>query len=214
MWGNSRSLELGGIRVASLRVIWYRRAHNEEKPYQCSQCDKTFSYSTTHKIYLMIQTQEKAHQCRMCGITFSWSSHLINHMITHTGEKRYQCRQCVKTFRENGQLITHIIIHTSEKPYQCSHCDKTFLHNSNLICNLMIHTEERPNHCSQCDKTVSHNTSVANVIRHSQEITILQTIWWITQGKDHIYINIVTRSSPRHPVSSTSTDSVKVVWSL
>ncbi|KAJ7373033.1 hypothetical protein OS493_014174 [Desmophyllum pertusum] len=46
-------------------------AHAEEKPYQCTQCDKAFNQST----------------------------HLTKQLRTHTGEKPYQCTQCDKAFK-------------------------------------------------------------------------------------------------------------------
>ncbi|CAL4212080.1 unnamed protein product, partial [Meganyctiphanes norvegica] len=64
---------------------------------------------------------DKPYQCSHCERCFAFSEHLIDHKRIHTGEKSYQCCHCDKWFSERGQIITDQNIHTGEKIYRCSH---------------------------------------------------------------------------------------------
>ncbi|XP_018097612.1 zinc finger protein 84 isoform X2 [Xenopus laevis] len=99
--------------------------HRRERPYQCSECDKTFSEL----------------------------SRFLRHQISHTGGRPYHCRHCVKTFRQPYELMVHQRVHTGEKPYQCTVCGKKFIKNSILKVHQRIHTGERPYKCTQCAKS-------------------------------------------------------------
>ena len=62
-------------------------------------------------------TGSKQYQCSICQKCFTWSSHLIRHKRIHSDEKPYRCKTCAKRFRENSKLKIHERIHTEEKPY-------------------------------------------------------------------------------------------------
>ncbi|XP_066450477.1 zinc finger protein 135-like isoform X5 [Eleutherodactylus coqui] len=99
--------------------------HRRDRPYQCSECPKTFSDL----------------------------SRFLRHQIGHTGGRPYHCRHCVKTFRQPYELMVHQRVHTGEKPYQCTVCGKKFIKNSILKVHQRIHTGERPYKCTQCSKS-------------------------------------------------------------
>ncbi|NXM47855.1 ZSC30 protein, partial [Gymnorhina tibicen] len=56
-------------------------------------------------------SREQPYECGECGKSFSRSSSLINHRKIHTGEKPYECLECWKSFRESSSLIQHEDIH-------------------------------------------------------------------------------------------------------
>ncbi|XP_056419681.1 zinc finger protein 235-like isoform X2 [Hyla sarda] len=97
--------------------------------------------------------RDRPYQCSECYKTFSDVSRFLRHQIGHTGGRPYHCRHCVKTFRQPYELMVHQRVHTGEKPYQCTVCGKKFIKNSILKVHQRIHTGERPYKCTQCSKS-------------------------------------------------------------
>ena len=77
---------------------YHLKRHTEEKPYQCTQCDETFSQKQT----------------------------FTEHIRPHTGERPYHCHQCDKGFTQKSDLKENMRMNTGEKPYQWNQCDKGF----------------------------------------------------------------------------------------
>ena len=72
------------------------------------------------------------YQCDQCEKSFTQSSHLRRHLYTHNCVKLYQCSRCTKAFSTKQHLTAHMRIHTGEKPYQCNQCDKAFSVHANF----------------------------------------------------------------------------------
>ena len=52
-------------------------------------------------------TQERPYQCSFCDKSFKQKSHLTEHERIHTGDKPYQCAVCNKKFNQKSNLTRH-----------------------------------------------------------------------------------------------------------
>ena len=82
---------LNNIFRHTLWKIFINARHTLVKKTQhCGSCGKIYA---TH-------SGQKPYQCSDCDKSFVNKSALISHIMIHTGEKPYQCKECDKKFSQ------------------------------------------------------------------------------------------------------------------
>ncbi|XP_073517459.1 uncharacterized protein [Phyllobates terribilis] len=130
----------------------HRDIHSADNRFFCSKCGKCFNQKSDLVIHQGTHTGKKPFLCSECGKCFTEKSSLVTHQRTHTGEKRFSCSECGKCFNRKSDVVKHQRIHTGEKPFSCSECGKKFNQKSHFVSHQRIHTGEKPFSCSECRK--------------------------------------------------------------
>ncbi|KAL1123107.1 hypothetical protein AAG570_002195 [Ranatra chinensis] len=89
--------------MPNLRRHW--KMHDEERPFKCADCLKTF----------------KTKHC------------LSHHRMRHSSDRPFVCTQCDKGFVKMSKLQEHYNTHTGNRPFVCSSCQRSFTNQANLI---------------------------------------------------------------------------------
>lgn len=116
----------------------------EEKPYSCSECDKSFSRKYCLTIHQRSHTGEKPFLCSECGKCFSHRSNLDQHQRTHTEVEPFSCSECGRRFHTRRILATHQKAHSSENVYKCSKCGQSFFKKLYLKRHERVHIGLKP----------------------------------------------------------------------
>ncbi|KAK3923130.1 Zinc finger protein OZF [Frankliniella fusca] len=172
----------------SNHLAQHELTHVAEKPFHCSECDKSFWYKAslighikqTHtgdgffkKTELTrhrpTHSNETPHKCPQCGMGFKITKTLKRHIRNvHTAQRSYTCHMCGKSFIQAQTLKVHMVLHSGEKPYVCSYCGKGFAQSAPLKTHIRIHTGEKPFSCHACGDRFSTRSALnSHAFKHS-----------------------------------------------
>ena len=98
----------------------------------------------THKIKV-------PYNCNQCDMTFTIKEDMISHISTHTSEN-LDPSISVKSDLNKMEVNKDISIQISAKPHQCKFCDRTFIKYGNLQGHEYVHTGEKPFECIPCNE--------------------------------------------------------------
>jgi len=129
--------------------------------FECNVCNKTLSGAYELKRHKAQKHQEdKPYPCEFCKKTFADRNKLMIHRRTHTGEKPFACDNCPKAFTAVCKLNWHIK-NECQKIFLCKECGKTFSGEYELNRHIKhLHLDAvRPYSCELCPKTFFNQVS-------------------------------------------------------
>ena len=110
--------ESGNTSISSTPFQKQKTIRTEEKP-ETSHCKEDSRCLPSSQNDGKSSSGEPHYECKQCGKAFTSSSSFRRHEEYHSREKSYVCKQCGKAFPFPSSLQIHERIHTGEKPYMC-----------------------------------------------------------------------------------------------
>ncbi|KAF3830024.1 hypothetical protein GH733_001449, partial [Mirounga leonina] len=166
---NSEYNECGNALSLSID-IQHPESHTLVNSYECYQCGRAFSRSSSLIRHQIIHTGEKPYKCSECGRFFNRRTNLTKHQKIHTEAKVCEGNKCRKGFSETEDSNKNSRLHSGDNPYECVNCGKSFSRSSSLIRHQMIHTGEKPFKCKECEKTFNRSSNLKKHQKlHTQE---------------------------------------------
>ncbi|XP_057374890.1 transcription factor IIIA-like [Daphnia carinata] len=128
------------------RLVQHERIHSGDRPFQCQQCDQSYTRAFHLKRHVSIAHEQLAVQIFLCPIEtckkqFVSRQKMERHHQSVHSPHALKCPSCEKTFKKSQQLRIHQYQHTGILPYHCEYegCGKSFLLPSRLRAHAKTH---------------------------------------------------------------------------
>uniref|UniRef100_A0A3Q3JCY6 C2H2-type domain-containing protein n=1 Tax=Monopterus albus TaxID=43700 RepID=A0A3Q3JCY6_MONAL len=149
----------------------HMKSHSEDRPYQCSFCEKKFKNPYVLKRHQkeICKSKELRKPKRRESRVLPCTADIAKHLRSHSEDRPFICVTCEKCFKSSNCLTVHQRKHTGEKPFLCWQCGKCYRSASELTVHMGTHSEERPWACTQCDMAYRTKLQLTN---HIEQIHI------------------------------------------
>lgn len=120
------------IQLSQLRAHIFH--HTGENGYTCDICSKAFNRKTRLDLHVKyVHEGAKPFECTECNKTFVRREDMARHTVLHSGLKAHKCPICDKSFAMKSSLKIHLLTHTKEPPRSCDECGRAFIRQDCLL---------------------------------------------------------------------------------
>ncbi|XP_044259121.1 zinc finger protein 501-like [Tribolium madens] len=150
-------------------LVRHMSVHSDIKKYSCSYCNKKFINRYNLSVHLQKHTGDFPLKCKICNRGFSSPSLLKRHLNSHAGTPKLQCKYCPKKLLYASSLKLHEKMHLYRPSYTCDVCFKVFAYTNSLTEHKKTHQGIKEFACGVCYKTFTRKTSLRrHAAGHSQ----------------------------------------------
>lgn len=155
------------FRTGNRQVLIFhiKEAHDNERPYVCTLCNKGFCRRSDLKKHTIVHTGVRPFSCTVCAKSFSRNTNLTKHMRIHTGIKPHVCQKCPRSFITSADLLRHQKTHTDIKPHKCLKCSASFTRKDKLQKHYLSHLRKD-------SELMGYNADSQNATESSENIAM------------------------------------------
>ena len=120
------------VEVSDNVDAWTYDMENTHSPLVATAqySDNSLNATTTAAASAFTSEEERPYACYKCGKTFSRNMYLNQHMRVHNNARPFSCQYCTRKFKTRHHSKNHEKSHMFSKPYPCQYCSMSFARNA------------------------------------------------------------------------------------